>query len=107
MFRLYQIGTKFGFEDVDRLLALKDFVQPQDYLAIFDIVVKMTEEIYHHWFADMCIARRCLKVGHFECATCHGKLCSVNCRHAHATSCKSEKLHDGLELLFIDKHDHL
>jgi hypothetical protein len=83
MYKPYKIGTKFGLSDIDTLLSLKDSISPQAYIKVYDMAVKMLEDIQQHWFSGVCLVETCLKPGLIECSLCYGKFCTESCRSKH------------------------
>lgn len=92
-FSIYDMGTKFDFNDIDKMLDLKNTSLSQSsYSHINDMSMKLFEEIYDRWFFDICIVGMCATTTKLACCSCRQKICSERCQAKHdKIFCRSKK----------------
>lgn len=78
-FALYLTGVKYDFDDIVKLYI------PDD-VANHAILIKLIEEIYSHWFTDICVVENCVSKTKLVCPDCSRSVCSKKCQKKHSDS---------------------
>lgn len=78
-FALYNMGLKYDFTDISKLIELYTGADA----TFSEIMIKLFEEVYAHWFTGICLANRCItplpkkKDTH---SFAYERVCSKNCQ---------------------------